>query len=203
MRRLNWRAVCFPLFLWGKSVTKWSAQQVEREWERRASSFVSTLMTEPEPAAVDRLAGVGDLDADHARWELRYLRRAIGLLIAGRDSLDDRTASQVGQALARAVENDPSAAPAMRATSAAQFNARLRMYRDLMGQRGASRTPVGKIGEALLGFAGGRLGNDQSGWTTGWVVAELDRSNEALRREFGTVELPEDIAPSAMLPTRR
>jgi hypothetical protein len=178
--------------------SRWSSQQLEREWERRASSFVSTLMTEPDPAAVDQLSAAGDLDADHARWELRYLRRAIGLLIAGRDALDDRTASLVGQALAKAVEHDPSAAPAMRATSAAQFNARLRLYRDLMGQRGASRTPVGRIGEALVGFAGGRPGNDQGAWAAAWVAAELDRANEALRQEFGTAELPEDIAPSAM-----
>ena len=179
-------------------MSKWSTQQQEREWERRASSFVSTLMTEPEPAAVDRLAAVGDLDADHARWDLRYLRRAVGLLIAGRDSLDDRTASMVGQALAKAVEHDPSAAPAMRAISSAQFNARLRLYRDLMGQRGASRTPVAQIGEALVGFAGGRPGNDQSAWAAGWVAAELDRANEALRQEFGAADLPEDVAPSAM-----
>lgn len=184
-------------------MSKWTSQQVEREWERRASSFVSTLMTEPEPASVEKLAALGDMDADHARWELRYLRRAIGLLIAGRDALDDRTASMVGQALAKAVEHDPSAAPAMRATSAAHFNARLRLYRDLMGQRGASRTPVGQIGEAVVGFAGGRPGNDQSGWAGLWVSEELDRCNEALRQEFGAVELPDDVAPSALPGSRR
>ncbi len=184
-------------------MSKWTTQQLEREWERRASSYVSTLMTEPAPAAVDRLAAFADLDADHARWELRYLRRALGLLIAGRDALDDRTASMVGQALAKAVEHDPSAAPSMRLTSASQFNARLRLYRDLMGQRGASRTPVGQIGEALVGFAGGRPGNDQSGWAGAWVAEELDRCNEALRHEFGTADLPDDVAPSAMPATRR
>lgn len=185
------------------AMSKWSTQQVEREWARRASSFVSTLMTEPEPSAVEQLAAIADLDADHARWELRYLRRAIGLLIAGRDALDDRTASLVGQALAKAVEHDPSAAPGMRAISAGQFNSRLRLYRDLMGQRGAARTPVGKIAEALVGFAGGRPGDDQGGWASAWVAAELDRSNEALRQEFGTVELPDDVAPSAMQAPRR
>ena len=91
----------------------------------------------------------------------------------------------------------------MRATSAAQFNARLRLYRDLMGQRGASRTPVGQIGEALVGFAGGRPGNDQSSWASAWVAEELDRCNEALRQEFGTVELPDDVAPSAIPVARR
>ncbi len=184
-------------------VSKWTSQQLEREWERRASTYVSSLMTEPSPDAVDGLAALGDGDADHARWELRYLRRAIGLLIAGRDALDDRTASLVGQALAKAVEHDPSAAPAMRAVSATQFNARLRIYRDLMGQRGASRTPVGGIGEALTGFAGGRPTGDRGNWSAGWVAAELERCNEALRQAFGAVELPDDVAPSAMQAPRR
>jgi len=183
-------------------MSRWTAQQAEREWERRATSFVSTLMTEPEPGAVERLAECGDGDLDHARWELRYLRRAVGLLIAGRDALDDRTASLVGQSLARAVEHDPSAAPSMRALSASQFNARLRLYRDLMGQRGASRTPVSSVGDALIGFAGGRPGSDVSAWAARWVAAELDRCNEALRNEFGTAELPDDVAPSAMRPPR-
>ena len=184
-------------------MSKWTTQQVAREWERHASSFVSTLMTEPDPQAVEQLAAIGDLDADHARWELRYLRRAVGLLIAGRDALDDRTASLVGQALARAVEQDPSAAPAMRVVSAAQFNARLRAYRDVMGQRGGSHTPIGALGEALIGFAGGRSGNDPRAWASQWIAAELERANEALRAEFGTVDLPENIAPSAMPIPRR
>lgn len=184
-------------------MSRWSAQQLERDWERRASSYVSSLMTESEPDAVEQLAARGDRDADHARWELRYLRRAVGLLIAGRDALDDRTASMVGQALARAVEHDPSAAPAMRVVSASHFNARLRTYRDLMGQRGASQTPVDRIGTALIGFAGGDTALDQGTWAGSWVTAELDRCNEGLRREFGTAELPEDVAPSAMVSPKR
>jgi hypothetical protein len=72
-----------------------------------------------------------------------------------------------------------------------------------MGNRGAGRTPVGRIGEALVGFAGGRPGNDQSAWAASWVAEELDRCNEALRHEFGGVDLPEDVAPSAMPAPRR
>ncbi len=184
-------------------MAQWTAQLLEREWERRASNYVSSLMTEPSPDAVDRLAALGDRDADHARWELRYLRRAIGLLIAGRDALDDRTASTVGQALAKAVEHDPSAAPAMRSVSASHFNARLRTYRDMMGQRGAARTPVDRIGAALVAFAGAGPNGEPGVWAGGWVAAELDRCNEALRQEFGTVDLPDDVAPSAMLAPKR
>jgi hypothetical protein len=180
-------------------MSAWSTEQIQRDWERRASAYVATLMSEPAPDAVEALSALGDRDADHARWELRYLRRAVGLLIAGRDALDDRTASLVGKALAKAVEQDPSAAPAMRATSVAQFNARLRVYRDVMGQRGAPRTPLAQIGEALVGFAGGRPGHESGAWATGWVSDELERCNEGLRREFGAADLPADVAPSAML----
>ena len=179
-------------------MARWTAQQADREWERRSTSFVSTLMTEPDVSAVARLAESGDGDLDHARWELRYLRRAVGLLIAGRDALDDRTASLVGRALAKAVEHDPSAAPSMRVLSADHFNARLRRYRDLMGQRGGSRTPLSGMGDALIGFAGGHPVSDTSAWAAAWVAAELDRCNEALRTEFGAADLPDDVAPSAM-----
>jgi len=175
-----------------------SPPQPDPAWERRAASFVVTLMTEPDTDSVERLAALGDGDADHARWELRYLRRALGLLIAGRDSLDDRTASLVGQALARAVAHDACAAPAMRATSAAQFNARLRRYRDVMGQRGGSRTPLAPLGEVLVAYAGGGPDCDAESWAAAWIAAELDRCNEGLRQEFGTADLPADIAPSAM-----
>lgn len=172
--------------------------RLDATWERHATAFVATLMAEPDADAVERLAALGDGDADHARWELRYLRRSLGLLIAARDSLDDRTASLVGQALGRAVERDPSAAPAMRATSASQFNARLRLYRDVMGQRGGSRTPLVPLGDALVAFAGGSPRRDTDGWAAAWIATELDRCNEGLRQEFGTADLPPDVAPSAL-----
>lgn len=169
----------------------------DRDGERHAAGYVAALMEEPGADAVARLARLGDGDADHARWELRYLRRALGLLLAGRDALEDRTASLVGRALAQAIEHDPSAAPNMRTISATQFNARLRAYRETMGQRGGARMPVARLGERLLAFAGGRPGMPGADWCTRWVDEETELLNAVLRREFGTAELPEDVAPSA------
>lgn len=174
----------------------WTSRSPERDGERHAAGYVAVLMEEPTPEAVTRLARLGDGDADHARWELRYLRRALGLLLAGRDALEDRTASLVGRALTQAIEHDPSAAPNMRAISATQFNARLRAYRETMGQRGAARMPVQRIGERLLAFAGGRPGMPGAEWCGRWVEEETELLNAVLRREFGTAELPEDVAPS-------
>jgi hypothetical protein len=174
----------------------WASRSPARDDERHAAGYVAALMEEPATDAVARLARLGDGDGDHARWELRYLRRSLGLLLAGRDSLEDRTASLVGRALAQAVEHDPSAAPNMRAISATQFNARLRAYRETMGQRGAARMPVTRLGERLLAFAGGRPGMPGAEWCARWVEEETELLNALLRREFGTAELPEDVAPS-------
>ena len=74
-----------PLF------ARWRA---ERDLQRKAESFVAVLFREPGAADVQWLAEAATRgDADHALWELRYARRALGLIAAQRDALDDRTAS--------------------------------------------------------------------------------------------------------------
>src|SRR6185437_12094853 len=78
------RTNAVPLF------ARWRA---ERDLERRATTFVQTLFVEPGSADVEWLARVATRgDLDHARWELRYARRALGLIAAQRDARDDRTA---------------------------------------------------------------------------------------------------------------
>src|SRR5262245_1967900 len=74
-----------PLFARGRA---------ERELQRKAEAFVAVLFREPDPADVQWLAEAATRgDTDHALWELRYARRALGLIAAQRDALDDRTAS--------------------------------------------------------------------------------------------------------------
>ena len=65
--------------------------------QRRSST---ALFREPDAADVEWLAATATRgDLDHARWELRYARRALGLITAQRDALDDRTASIVARAI--------------------------------------------------------------------------------------------------------
>ena len=72
-----------------RSLKEWT---LDREQRRRATTYVSALFAEPSEADVEWLSLHGtDCDTDHARWELRYARRALGLLGAQRDALDDRT----------------------------------------------------------------------------------------------------------------
>ena len=90
----------------------WQEWRARRALDERARRYVAVLSTEPSMADVEWLAArATGGDVDHARWELRYARRALCLLAAQRDALDDRTASVVARALGRALAADPHVAP--------------------------------------------------------------------------------------------
>jgi hypothetical protein len=175
---------------------KWRAA---RQLQRKADQYVSVLVAEPSADDVSWLARAATRDdEDHARWELRYARRAIGLLVAQRDALDDRTGSLVARALGDAFERDQRIDRDRRDLAERQFNARLSAYRDAL----AARVPDAavRLGQTLLAFSGGSFrdidGNVRRG---GDVLAAYEReANETLRNVFGTAALPENVPPSAV-----
>jgi hypothetical protein len=180
-----------PLF------ARWRA---ERELNRKATQFVSTLFVEPEQADVEWLAAAATRgDVDHARWELRYARRALGLLAAQRDALDDRTASIVAKEISEAFARDRHIAAGMLETAERQFNARLSAYRDGLAARGGVPTPI-RMGQTLFAFAGGTFkGQNANIVRAGELLAAyLTEANEALRARFGAAVLPENVPPSAV-----
>jgi hypothetical protein len=191
-----------PLF------ARWRA---ERELRRRSVAYVATLLAEPSDVDAHWLAAAATRgDVDHARWELRYARRAIGLIVAQRDALDDRTGSSVGRALAEALERDPNVASDRLAVARHQFNARLGAYRDILTSKPpAARTagpPPGtqtatRLGQILLAFAGGPVGpNSREVPRAGEIVTGyIEAAQQALRDAFGVASLPEDVSPSALL----
>src|SRR5215213_7925168 len=131
---------------------RWKA---ERDLQRKASSYVAVLFTEPEVADAQWLAQTATRgDVDHAQWELRYARRALGLLAAQRDALDDRTASIVARAISEALGHDNNIAHAMAETAERQFNARLSAYRDGLAAKAGAPTLI-RMGQTLFAFAGG------------------------------------------------
>src|SRR5688572_18073272 len=95
-------------------------------------------MLEPSAAEVAWLARDATRgDTDHAQWELRYLRRALGILVAQRDALDDRTASEALRALLHRMQKDDKVVNEdLRELAERQFNARLSAYRDAFTSRG-------------------------------------------------------------------
>jgi hypothetical protein len=174
---------------------RWRA---ERDLQRKANEFVAALFREPDDADVAWLASAATRgDADHARWELRYARRALGLIAAQRDALDDRTASMVAKEISDAYARDKHIAAGMLDTAERQFNARLSAYRDGLSARGGAPTQV-RMGQTLFAFAGGTFrGQDANILRGGDLLARyLTEANEALRSAFGTAQLPENVVPS-------
>lgn len=181
-----------PLF------ARWRA---ERDRRRKATAFVGALFREPDDADVDWLARTATRgDVDHARWELRYARRALGLITAQRDALDDRTASIVAREIAESLGRDANIAADMAETAERQFNARLSAYRDGLAAKAGAPTHV-RMGQTLFAFAGGSFTRqDENIVRAGALLASyLTEANEALRTNFGTAALPETVPPSALL----
>lgn len=178
--------------------------RAEQEHQRRTAAFVDVLMQEPADEDVAWLAATATRgDRDHAQWELRYARRAAGLIAAQRDALDDRTASSVARELTDRMHRDRAIDPAKRDLVDTQFNARLSAYRDALEMR--STVPLDRrLGQTLFAFAGGsfRDSDENMARAGSLVAAALAEANRALRSTFGTAALPDDVAPSALAPRR-
>ena len=169
--------------------------------QRKAAEYVRRLFAEPAPDDVSWLAAAATRgDTDHAQWELRYARRALGLITAERDALNDRTASIVAYELTAALENDPGVAADMLETAQRQFNARLAAYRDGLDAKGGPATTI-RMGQTLFAFAGGTFKGEDANIIRAGALLDtyLAEANEALRAVFGTAALPEDVPPSAVL----
>lgn len=172
------------------------------EWrhKRGVAQYVAALMSEPDEGDVSWLASAAcGGDTDRAAWELRYARRALGLVVAQRDALDDRTGSLVARELGEALQGDRHIAPAMMELAGRQFNDRLSTYRDVLTARSAAEGAVGRLGRALLFIAGtARASDDMVARAGDMLVRYVGEANEALRKAFGAPSLPEDVPPSAL-----
>ena len=173
----------------------------DRDLQRKADAYVQSLMQEPSADDVEWLAKSATKgDTDHARWELRYARRALGLIVAQRDALDDKTGSAVARTLADAIARDRSVDASTIEIAERQFNARISAYRDGLDAR-TSPTPVAtRLGQTLFAFSGGAFRDAKEDVAKGGelLTSYAAEANEALRAAFGTAQLPENIPPSAV-----
>ena len=174
----------------------------DRELQRKTDWFVASLMREPAGTDVEWLAlSATKGDIDHARWELRYARRALGLIVAQRDALDDKTGSAVARSLAEAMARDDSVDASTIEIAERQFNARISAYKDGLDSR-ASGTPVAtRLGQTLFAFSGGAFRDAIEDVARGGelLAAYAAEANEALRSAFGTAQLPDDVVPSSIV----
>ncbi|MFL5576478.1 MAG: hypothetical protein ACJ79S_10970 [Gemmatimonadaceae bacterium] len=178
---------------------QWREEQARR---RRASVYVATLVREPAEDDVAWLAQFdGARDLDHASWELRHARRSLGLLVAERDALDDRTASDVGRALATALRYDPRIASDKRSVAEQQLNARLAAYAGVLRARTGAEATALRLGRVLLTFTAASdsalFPAEALGHAGELLSRYLLEANGALREAFGAASLPEDVPPSA------
>jgi hypothetical protein len=179
-----------------------TAWREQRRLRRAAAAYVQGLLAEPDVDDVTWLTSVATQgDADRARWELRYARRAAGLLSAERDALDDRTASAVAHELGESWTGDRNVAAGMRHMAERQFNARLAALGQAIAARSSPEPTGTRMGRALLISAGATAPSAPDIDRAGNLVARyLEQANESLRRLFGTATLPENVPPSALHP---
>jgi hypothetical protein len=177
-----------------------AAWREQRRLRRSATLYVQSLLEEPDVADVTWLSDVATGgDGDRARWELRYARRASGLLVAERDALDDRTASAVAREIAEGWSKDRNVAAGKRHTAEQQFNARLRAFGQALSARSSPEPTATRLGKALLVASGASTPASADIDRGGAIMSRyLERANEVLRREFGTATLPEHLPPSAL-----
>jgi hypothetical protein len=173
----------------------------DRELQRKTEAYVATLMREPSDADVQWLASSATKgDADHARWELRYARRALGLIVAQRDALDDKTGSAVARTLADAMARDRSVDASTIEIAERQFNARISAYRDSLDAKSSTIPVSTRLGQTLFAFSGGAFRDAKADVARGGelLTSYAAEANEALRAAFGTAQLPENLPPSAI-----
>lgn len=167
-----------------------------------AQRYVAMVAAEPAQTDVRWLAtSATGGDEDRAAWELRYLRRAIGLLVAQRDALDDRTASAVARELAVAMQADRHVAAAMVKVAERQFNERLSAYREMMAMRGLQDSPAERVSRTLLLLSGStRVELDAIAQGAALVERWEDEAEQGLRSSFGDAR---PLAPGGAPPDRR
>src|SRR5688500_1094243 len=124
----------------------------DAEQRRRAvQAYVQDSSADPDEQDVQWLASVAAAgDVDRARWELRYARRAVALLVAERDALDDRTGSLVAREMRQALQMDRGVAAGMVAVAERQLNQRLTSFRTALGDRSAGDSPDIRAARVML-----------------------------------------------------
>lgn len=165
-----------------------------RDRRRRAARYLATLLDSPPP---DEVAWLGAASADRAaaEREIAFARRAIGLIVAERDALDDRTASDVAHGLAEVIAREARGTPEI----GRRWAERWREYTATLAVRGDGEAPAARLARVLLAGAGVTAPTtEQLVRATQFVLATRGRANESLRSAFGVASLPEDVRPSAL-----
>ncbi len=168
--------------------------QEKKRRQGLAERYVAALLKSASADDVKLLANAGGKSEALARIELAYAQRAIGLIVAERDALDDQTAADVSHALDAVVAKE---ARSQRELTGA-WSEHWRDYADALAARGRAEPPLGRIARVLLRRCGVMEPSaEQLERAVGIVTAFRHAANDALRSVYGAASLPEDRTPSA------
>ena len=170
--------------------------RVARERRKRATVYLVAITQHVAPADIEWLSkSAPSRDERLATRELQFARRAIGLIVAERDALDDRTASDVAHQLAGVI----SAEARQDAVAGRAWSERWRAFASALAARGSNESPAARLARVMLAGAGvEQPTSEQLVRATQYILAVRTSANEALRTAYGSASLPEDVRPSAL-----
>lgn len=172
----------------------WTAWRAARDRRRRLSVYLDQVLRAPTPGQLDWLSTCAE-PARAAERELLFLRRALGLLVAEQDTLDDRTLSEVAHHLAPVLQSESRSEPAI----GQLWVERWHQYRQTVAVRGVAEMPAARMARVLLSAAGIPAPTGEQLRTAMQVVTDTRlQLNTTLRHAFGGRDLPIDVRPSAM-----
>jgi hypothetical protein len=176
----------------------WSEWRDERALRLRADAYVRTLRDDPAPDDVRWLAEHGTSgDTDHALWELRYARLAVGYLVSQRDALDDRTAAAVARSMTASLATDRRIDAAKLRTAERQLNDRLRAFSEAAARRDDAGALHRRLARVMLAFAGVPDAPELLQPGAAAIIAKyLAACADRLGETFGVAALPDQVAPS-------
>jgi len=167
-----------------------------REQRRRqaaAEQYLAALLRPLEADDVRWLQECAGLGREQVQRELLFAQRAIGLIVAERDALDDQTAADVAHAIDATVAKESRAYQ----DPAAEWVDHWLEYHEALAIRGRAEPPMRRIARVLLRRVGvSEPGSPQLVRAVGIVTRHRHAANEALAAAFGVVDLPEDRVPS-------
>lgn len=171
-------------------LSEWRAS---RERRRRANAYLVAVLVDAEARDGEWLAIAAGHDV--ASRELTFARRALALIVAERDALDDRTASDVARELATVIEREARRDPQV----GRAWSERAREYTAAFVVRGTVESPAARFARVLLNGASVNSADGAAfASATQFVQVSRAKANEALRAAFGAASLPEDVRPSAI-----
>lgn len=172
----------------------WGEWRASRERRLRAEQYLGTVLREPPAAELQWLQSLG-IPSQRAMQELRFCRRAIGLIVAERDALDDRTAADVAHLLAPVIAGEGRRDPA----HGDAWAERWRAYTAALAVRGSTESPAVRLARVMLAALGlPEPMPEVLQHATRYVMETRGQCNESLRAAYGVATLPEDVKPSTL-----